>query len=159
MDGRPLTEIGVSTLIFFACAVFWFQAYSLPPGSFEPLGSGPVPMYTAAIVMICCVIVAVGGIRKFRRGPGIATALEAELSEGSPMAAAWLVGTTLLYAVALHMRVASFGLITLVYLAVLIWALQTFRLRALAPSLITAAVAAFGAEYLFTNVFYVDLPT
>ena len=54
---------------------------------------------------------------------------------------------------------ASFGLISFGFLTLLIWGLEGLRRRVLVPALITAAIAAFGAEYLFTNVFVVDLPT
>lgn len=159
MERRPLTEIGVSALVLLVCAVFWIQAYRLPPGTFEPLGSGPVPMYTAAIVILCCLIVMVRGFIALSRGPGVAASFDAEFRGGSPRGALWMIGMTIVYVALLHMRVASFGVVTFVFLTLLIWALEGFRMRTLLPALITAAIASFGAEYLFTQVFVVDLPT
>lgn len=159
MERRPLTEIGVSALVMLVCAVFWLQAYKLPPGSFEPLGSGPVPMYTAAIIILCCVIVMARAVIALRRGPGIEATFRAEFRGGSPGGAFWMMGMTIAYVALLHMRVASFGIVTFVFLTLLIWALEGFRMRTLLPALITAAIASFGAEYLFTQVFVVDLPT
>ena len=159
MDRRPLTEIGVSALVIVICAAFWFQAYKLPPGTFEPLGSGPVPLYTASIIILCCAIVIVRGIISLRRTSSLAEAFGAEFAGGQPRGAIWLLGLTVAYVAVLQMRVASFGLITFVFLAFLIWALDGFRRRTVLPALATAAIASFGSEYLFTQVFVVDLPT
>ncbi|MCB1491068.1 MAG: tripartite tricarboxylate transporter TctB family protein [Rhodobiaceae bacterium] len=159
MERRPLTEIVACALIIVVCAVFWVQAYKLPPGVFEPMGSGPVPMYTSALIILCCVVVIVRAVRTLINGHGFATAFIREFAGGAPVGAVWMVVVTLAYAALLHLRAAPFGLITFLYLALLIWALERFRPRMLAPALITAAVFAFGAEYLFTHVFVVDLPT
>ena len=159
MERRPLTEIGVSALIIAICAVFWVQAYKLPPGSFEPLGSGPVPMYTASIIVVCCLIVMARAANVLARGPGLRAAFDAEFAGGSPAAAISMAAATIAYVALLNLRVGSFGLITFVFLTVLIWGLERFRLRVLPSAAVTAAIAAFGAEYLVTHVFVVDLPT
>lgn len=159
MDRRSFTEIGVAALILVICAVFWVQAYKLPPGSFEPLGSGPVPMYTAAIVMLCCLIVIVRALGTLLRGPGPARAFREEFSGSSPLGGLLMLGSSVVYVGLLHLQVAGFGLVTFVFLTVLIWAMERFRSRTLPLALVVAAIFAFGAEYLFTNVFVVDLPT
>ena len=56
MERRPLTEIVACALIIVVCAVFWVQAYKLPPGVFEPMGSGPVPMYTSALIILANIL-------------------------------------------------------------------------------------------------------
>jgi len=158
MERRPVTEIGVSALVAAICAIFFVQAGKLPPGSFEPLGSGPVPKWTAAIVMLCCLIVIARGILRLRDAGGVAASARVEFSGGRTHGLVLMLGLTLLYVGLLHAKVASFGIITFVYLTLLIWSLERFRPAVLIPALITGAVAAFGSEYLFTNVFTVDLP-
>lgn len=158
MERSPVTEIGVSALIAAACAVIFVQASRLPPGSFEPLGSGPVPKWTAGIVIFCCLIVMVRGFLRLRDAGGLAASMKAEFTGGRPAGAVTMLGITLIYVGLLHEKVASFGIITFIYLTLLIWALERFRPAVLIPALITAAVSSFGAEYLFTNVFTVDLP-
>ena len=78
---------------------------------------------------------------------------------GTPRTALLLCVLTVIYVGLLDIGAASFGLITFGFLALLIWGLEGFRRQVLVPALITSAIAAFGAEYLFTNVFVVDLPT
>ena len=157
MGRRHIYEIGVASLILAVCAIIWAQASRLPPGSFEPLGSGPVPQWTASIVIVCClVVIATAARRLWMSGVGPAAPEDAS---GTPRTALLLCGLTVAYVGLLDVGAASFGLITFGFLTLLIWGLEGFRHRVLVPALITAAIAAFGAEYLFTNVFVVDLPT
>jgi len=159
MDRRPVTEIGVSALIAVICTVFYIQALKLPPGTFEPLGSGPVPKYTAAVIILCCFIVMARAALALVRGPGLLVTLRREFGGGPATGAVVMLGFSITYIGLLHLQVASFGVITFGFLTLLIWAMESFRSRVLLPALVTAAIASFGAEYLFTNVFVVDLPT
>lgn len=158
MDRRFFAEVGVSTLIIAICAVFWYEAAQLPAGSFEPLGSGPVPKYTAIIVIICCVIVIGRAVANLRGGPGLAAEFRAEFVGGSPAGALIIGGATLLYAVVLHYQWLPFGIATFMFLGLTIWTLESLELKKLPAVLIVAAIMSFGTEYMFTNVFFVDLP-
>jgi hypothetical protein len=40
----------------------------------------------------------------------------------------------------------------------LIAALENFQPKVFIPALIVAAIVSFGVEYMFTNVFVIDLP-
>ena len=159
MDRRSYTEIGVAALIIVICAVFLVQAFRLPPGTFEPLGSGPVPIYTSSIIILCCVIVIIRAVRELLRNSGPLRAFQLEFSGGSPLGGVLMLGSSIAYVGLLHFQVASFGLITFVFLTVLIWALERFNSRNILPAVAVAAIFSFGAEYIFTNVFVVDLPT
>ncbi|MAQ85477.1 tripartite tricarboxylate transporter TctB family protein [Psychromarinibacter halotolerans] len=159
MDHRPIAEIGVSCLIIAVCAVFWYEAAQLPPGSFEPLGSGPVPMYTAIVIILCCLFVIARAVGKVRNGGGLAADFRAEFTGGSPAGALIIAGGTLIYAGLLHYKVLPFGLVTFAFLFLTIWTLENLSLKRALPAAIVAAVMSFGTEYLFTKVFIVDLPT
>ncbi|MEM9107838.1 MAG: tripartite tricarboxylate transporter TctB family protein [Pseudomonadota bacterium] len=157
MDRRPLTEIGVSALIGLICVVFIIQALALPPGRFEPLGSGPVPKWTAVVVLVCSLLVMVSAARSMR-GTTIADAMRREFTGGHPIGGAIMMGLTVAYVAALHLKLAGFGMITFVYLLLLILGMEGFSRRRFVPAIVVAAVAAFGAQYIFTQVFVVDLP-
>lgn len=157
MDRRPLTEIGVATLIAAICAVMLFQALALPPGRFEPLGSGPVPTWTAIIIIVCCLVVigrAVATLRDRRK----AEVMPSELAGMNPIGGVMMLGLTLLYVAALQFKLAGFGIITFVYLVLLILGMEGFSRRRILPAVILSALAAFGAQYVFTEIFVVDLP-
>lgn len=157
MDRRPLTEIGVSALIALICAVFLVQALALPPGRFEPLGSGPVPTWTAIIVIVCCLAVIVSAALSLR-GKNIARAAHFEFSGGYPMGGVMMMGLTVAYVGALHVKLTGFGIVTFVYLVLMILGMEGFARRRILPAVILSAIAAFGAQYVFTEIFVVDLP-
>tara|TARA_R110002124_G_scaffold49691_12_gene145497 strand:- start:18 stop:494 length:477 start_codon:yes stop_codon:yes gene_type:complete len=157
MDRRPLTEIGVSALIALICLVFLIQALALPPGRFEPLGSGPVPTWTAIIVIGCCLAVILSAALSMR-GTDIAEAIKLEFSGGNPIGGAVMLGLTVAYIGALQIKLAGFGIVTFVYLLLLILGMEPFARKRIVPAIILSAVAAFGAQYIFTKIFVVDLP-
>ena len=157
MDQRSYTEIGVAALVILICAVVLVQANDLPPGTFEPLGSGPVPIYTSLIIIPCFVIMR--AIKVLIQSSEPLRAFQLEFSTGLPIGGILMLGITIAYVSLLHFQVASFGFVTFLFLAILIWSMERFNHRKILPALAIAAVFSFGAEYIFTNVFVVDLPT
>lgn len=154
MDRSALTEIGVAGLVIAICAVLLWQSLSLPPGSFEPLGSAPVPQATAAIVVLCCLVVIARAVRRRRAGRPADAAPPAT----SPASAVVIAVGTLAYVALLHTRLVHFGLLTFAFLLAVIWALEKFRRGALLPAGVVAGVVGFGCHYVFTQFFIVDLP-
>lgn len=166
---RPVAEIGVCTLIIGVCIIVLWQAASLPPGSFEPLGSAPVPQATAGIVIFCCLLVMAGAVRRIRQQSGEETEtppvnaairhhVKDEFVGRSPYGALVMLGATIAYTVLLQSRLIPFGVLTFVFLLLVIWALNNFRRRSLLPSTLTAIVFGFGTQFIFTRVFVIDLP-
>lgn len=158
MPRRAFTEIFVCGLIGVAALVFLIQALRLPPGTFEPLGSGPVPAWTAAVIIVSCTVVIVRAVRSLARTPDRVGALKAELDFGNLGGGGLLVGLTVVYVAILQTALVGFGVLTTAYLTLMILGLERFRAGAILPALLIAAVAAFGAQYVFTEVFFVDLP-
>ncbi len=70
-----------------------------------------------------------------------------------------IVVVTLIYILGLALELTSFAILTTVFLTFTIGFLTRFRRRALAVALVLGLVMGFGCEYLFTQVFVVDLPT
>lgn len=157
MDRRPLTEIGVAALIAAICTVVLIQALALPPGRFEPLGSGPAPTWTAIIVIVCCMAVIVRAIGTLRATRKVEERLS-EFAGMNPMSGVMVLGLTFLYVAALQFKLAGFGVISFIYLLLLILGMDGFKRRRSLPAVILSALAAFGAQYVFTEIFVVDLP-
>jgi len=157
MDRRPFTEIGVCALIATICAVFLVQALKLPPGRFEPLGSGPVPTWTSIIVIFCCAFVILRALL-YLREQDVTEVLRYEFTGGNPVGGVIVMGLTVAYVGALHLGIAGFGVLSFVYLTLLILGMEGFARHRIVPALILSAVAAFGAQYVFTEIFVVDLP-
>lgn len=155
MDRVRRFEIGTSLVIILGCAVLIYESLGLPPGSFEPLGSAPVPQATGGLIILLSLAVIVNAMRR----PNDAVPDDAEqAAPEEPISALLLAAATLLYVALLHYRVIDFGTLTALYLFALISALERFKPRALIGAAIIGVLVGYGVQYLFTQVFVVDLP-
>jgi hypothetical protein len=69
------------------------------------------------------------------------------------------LGFTVVYVIAMAFRFGSFAIITSVYLLLTIAVLSRFNKKALIIGLAIALIMGFGCQYLFTEIFVIDLPT
>ncbi len=156
MNGKvdPRLEVLVCLLIIGGCAAVLIEAASIRPGFFEPLGSGPVPRATAWSIIALAGVTALRAVWRWRT---------AGLADPSDVAERWLdmaavAVLTVAYVAVLHLRLTTFALMTTVYLALVIGLLVRFERRTLPWVLVVAAAVGFGAQYVFTRIFIVDLP-
>ena len=84
--------------------------------------------------------------------------MPSELAGMNPIGGVMMLGLTVLYVAALQFKLAGFGIITFVYLVLLILGMEGFSRRRILPAVILSALDAFGAQYVFTEIFVVDLP-
>jgi len=146
----PRIEIGVALMIIVMAALALFETRDIPPGSFEPLGSAPVPQATAGLIIILAlglVLRACLDRRPVAAGPG-----------SGLIDAAAVLAFTLLYVTAMHYRLTTFAIMTVLYLVLTIGFLVRFERRRLPLIAAIAVVVGFGCQYIFTRVFVVDLP-
>ena len=148
-------EVWVSLLVILICVIFLWESWDLPPGSFEPLGSGPVPQATAFVVIFCAGLVILNALKKSVQ------LSEHEETQEKPSIRAGLItsSATVVYSLVLHLRLMPFAWMTTLFLIITIWGLEKFDRKKFLPALITAIIIGFASEYLFTEVFIVDLPT
>ncbi len=152
--GSPRFDLGFGAFLVAVCAVVLWEARDIPPGSFEPLGSGPAPRAAAwhSIGLTLTVM-----LRAWR-------ALRAAAPAGEPgVAPRWadaiMVGAlTVVYALALHLRIGRFDVLSTCYLFVTIGLLLRFSRRSLPIVAVVSAIVGFGCQIVFTKVFIVDLP-
>ena len=123
-------EVWVSVLMMLICAVFLWESWDLPPGTFEPLGSGPVPKATAFVIIFCCIWVIISSLKN---SP---VTEESESDEGGPSINAGLLifFTTVLYTVFLQFRVMPFSWMTTLFLFFTIWGLERFSRKKMLPA-------------------------
>jgi putative tricarboxylic transport membrane protein len=154
MQSQQKYEIGVSSLITLICLIFLWESWGLPPGTFEPLGSAPVPQATAGIIIFCCILVIRGAFKK------VAGSTADEESQSFGIKAAVLIAVaTLLFVILLQLRIIPFSWMTAAFLTVTIWGLEKFTKRKFLPAVVTGLIVGFAMQYLFTQVFIVDLPS
>jgi hypothetical protein len=154
-DGSsPKTDISLALFLITVCAVVLFETRDIPPGSFEPLGSAPIPQVTAGLIILCSLLVMVRAIVGIRAG-ATAEAPDLELRRRD---AAMILGVTVLYVLALQLRLLDFAPMTVVFLFTGIGLLVRFERRLLPWVGLVAVVTGYGCQYVFTRVFVVDLP-
>ena len=148
-------EVWVSLLVILICVIFLWESWDLPPGSFEPLGSGPVPRATAFVVIFCAGLVILNALKK-----SVQLSEHEETQEKPSIRAGLIISSaTVVYSLVLHLRLMPFAWMTTLFLIITIWGLEKFDRKKFLPALITAIIIGFASEYLFTEVFIVDLPT
>ena len=155
-DGStPRTDIGVALLVIVICCAVLWQAARLPPGSFEPLGSAPVPQATAgAIILLCLWVIGRAAVALFRGE----VATSADETVPRPLDAAVIFALTVVYVVVMAFRLAGFALITSLFLFVAIGFLVRFERRLLPWAAVVGLAMGYGCQYVFTRIFVVDLP-
>jgi len=158
MKSQRKFEIAVSVLIILICVVFLWESRNLPPGSFEPLGSGPVPQATAGIIIVCCLLLIFGartkGLTAQKAPAGGEETVPVSIGAGILMAVA-----TLALVIVFHFRLMPFAWMAAIFLTITIWGLEKFQKKKFLPALGVGLVVGFATQYLFTQVFVVDLPT
>lgn len=180
-------DIGLMTFIIAVCVAVLVESWDLPPGTFEPLGSGPVPQTIAFVIIGLCSIVLVRAVITLARHNGVQKTgekvnLEAEEKATGFSPRPWSAVAVLLlsglYIAILYVGIIGFGIVTVFFLfgiivflvgmgpvrafGRLITTFDRVHLAAARPVLIAAAIAlimGFGCEIIFTKIFYIDLPT
>ena len=180
-------DIGLMLFIIAVCIAVLVESLDLPPGTFEPLGSGPVPQAIAFVIIGLCLIIMLRALITLARHAAPAKteeqlALEAEEAASGFHARPWSAVAVLmfsgLYVGILYLGLFGFGVVTTVFLLFiilfllgaepvkaflsLITSFDRTHWPAAKPAVIAiviAVVMGFGCEFIFTEVFYVDLPT
>ncbi len=151
MNALKRTEIGVCGLIIVFCLAIIWETRSLPPGHFEPLGSGPFPMAIAGLVFVLCIAAIV--IAVFRDDTG------REAPDRATRSAFFFVAMVLIYAAVFSFRAVDFGILTTFFLFFTIGGLERFQRKLLPWIVVVSLVVGMGTSLVFTRFLYVDLPT
>lgn len=161
----PVLDIALAAFLIAIAAAFLWETRNIPPGIFEPLGSAPVPQATATILILLCLAVLLRALMRLRRKDDPVSPSQTESKDDGIVApenprAVIVTGIlTVAYVLALSARVADFALVTTVFLFALIAILARFERRALVLAAIIAVAMGYGCQYVFTEIFVVDLPS
>ncbi|MEM0908543.1 MAG: tripartite tricarboxylate transporter TctB family protein [Pseudomonadota bacterium] len=155
LQGAPRWELGVAAFFVLACSVVLWETRSIPPGTFEPLGSAPVPQATAIFIMLLSIAV---GVRAVRRLSTVSDLSEPLDYQPRPLDALAVALITIVYVLLLDARLLDFAPLTAIFLFIVISLLARFGFKAMVGAAVAGAVTGWGAQYIFTRVFVVDLP-
>jgi putative tricarboxylic transport membrane protein len=158
----PGAEIGVGVVSILVALSTIYGTLDLPPGSFEPLGSASIPQVVAGAIIVFSLWVIARAILRQRTmrddsTPTPTTESEDDFELRNDLGVA-LVVLAVAYVAVMAMDWVRFSIATLVFLIASIGMLSGFPRRSLPFLIVLAVVFGFGLEYLFTNVFVIDLP-
>ena len=146
------SDISVSVaLIVIGAAVFW-ESLSMPPAFYDPIGPAAFPRALSLTIGLLSIMLIIGAYRS-PSGESIQTSHRPrhDLAVGSAI----LTG---IYILLLTIGQFSFAVSTTVYLVSFMMLLGPFDRRRLRNAILTALMMGFGGGYIFTHVFYIDLP-
>ena len=150
----PYLDIAVSlSLVALAIAIL-IAAQDIPPPFFDPIGSAAFPKYTAYLIAVLALAI---GARSFVRAKSQPAPKEPAFKP-EPLLAAYTVAIPVVYILCMQLGFTSFRIATPLFIFALSALLSRFDRRVLIVSGIIAPVFGFGGQYLFTEVFYMDLP-
>lgn len=153
MTRTPLTDLAFSALVIAICSAVLWESRRLPPGSFEPLGSAPVPQVAAALIIFLSLIVLIKTWWELHRPADDVETIALRWGD-----ACFISTLTVLYILVLDYRAIRFDILTAIYLFLAIGLLARFHLRSLPAIAVVAGITGFATQFLFTKVFVVDLP-
>lgn len=157
LNSSPRWELGVATFFIVACLLILWETRTIPPGTFEPLGSAPVPQATAVLIIVLSLTVGLKALRRLRGRPASPSETATDLGD-RPLNAVAVAALTVLYVALLDARAFDFAPLTALFLFLTIGFLIRLQPRGLVVAAAVAAIVGWGAQYVFTRVFVVDLP-
>lgn len=150
-SGRHGAEIIFALAMLVASGVAWWASIGLPPGVLEPIGPAVFPRATAIILALLALVVLGGAIA--RRGPA-----RSRPAADRPRLALGSLLLSISYIGAMEVEWLGFRDATVIYLVTLSLMLVDFDRRKIPTIGVIALVIGIGSHYLFTGLFYIDLP-
>ena len=157
--GRTILEVSISGAFMGIALAVLIEVHDLPPGLIDPLGSAPVPQWTATILFLLSLAMLARVLLPSTGEAGESSEAEEDEVVERPGAAVGVVVLTTLYVLVLASRAVGFSVLTASFVFLLVFLLSRDRSRAPWMGLLLGIPVGFGCEYLFTQVFVVDLPT
>ena len=138
-----------------ALAVFILMGVKdIPPPFFDPVGSAAFPKYAAYLVIAFAIAIAIRAYRSLKTEKP----KEAQGFISEPLLALSVVLIACLYIASMQSGLLSYRIATVIFIFLLSSILARLEKRVMISSTIIALVFGFGGQYLFTEVFYMDLP-
>lgn len=148
----PIASGFLALLSLSICLILLIGSRDIAPPMFDPVGSAALPIASALVLLLLGAACLLHDLlrRRFR------LAAADRQTSGTRLATVGLLVLMLGYVLAMQLglrfSIATAGFVTLAI------PLICRRLQILPLALILALLLGFGAEWLFTHLFYIDLP-
>jgi putative tricarboxylic transport membrane protein len=147
------TDLALAAGLLLFSGLLYYEAERLPPPFFDPLGSAAVPKLAALVLTILAALLVLEHILR-AAGPGQA----GREPGGAPLVALGAVLIPIAYVAIMQARVLGFREATVLFVFALGALLGRRERRGLVALAGLALLIGIGFDYLFTHVFYIDLP-
>lgn len=150
----------VCLLVITVSGAVIYESSKLPPGSFDPLGSGTMPAMTSWALVVLCVVILLRPMFVRPTSGEQDSPMDAETDETRRTAvqAVAFAALTVIYVVTLNLKVAHFIPVTVVFLLVSLLLLNGLSWRGLIIGIAVSAAFPILIFLCFTEIFIVDLP-
>ncbi len=163
-ETSPRVELGFSIFLIVLSVAIFRETLSLPPGSFDPVGSAGFPRLISAAIGILSLVILIRAARRILAGSKNSAASAtpndavAPTFRHRPDLALGFYALSLVYVSVFALRLVNFGVCTVLFLLISIGMLTRFNFKRMPIALLIALVIGFGCQYIFTQVFVLDLP-
>jgi putative tricarboxylic transport membrane protein len=154
-------DIGVAAALIVICVAVFLESLSMPPAFYDPIGPAAFPRALSVTIFFLSILLI---IKAFRSPSGKSSKTDRQPTDRQPtyrprpdlaVGAAILTG---IYVLVLTLRLLSYGVITAAFLISFIMLMMPFGRKQVLIAIIIALIMGFGGGYIFTHVFYIDLP-
>lgn len=149
LDAADLLMIG---FVVAVCAILLIGANFIPPPMFDPVGSAALPRAVAVALLL---LVGIFLVTRLRGRPGESRSGLSDIAMGRGAVITLLL--VVAYGALMQTRLIGFAPATALFLAAAIPALRG-SWRELPLAVAVGLVMGFGSQWLFTEVFFIDLP-
>lgn len=149
-------EIALAVALIVLSGIIWYGAAKLPPPYFDPIGSAAFPKAMAIVITGLSLIMVTQSFRVSDERPVAEGA--GEFPRPRYLLAVAMYGLMIIYAAIMQEKLLGFAPSTMLFVITAGAILGRFRLRQLLVSIAISIVLGYGGEYVFTRVFFIDLP-
>ncbi|MCZ6673569.1 MAG: tripartite tricarboxylate transporter TctB family protein [Verrucomicrobia bacterium] len=153
---QPIQDYIISGCTIVLAGLVLWGAQDIPPPFFDPLGSAAVPKVCAYLLILIALGICIR--RYFENRAGSNSNPEAEGYKSEPWLALAVVAMSILYTLAMGSGWIGFRWGTVIYIFVTGSILARKHYPVMGLSLALGLLIGIGGQYLFTQIFYIDLP-
>ncbi|MEQ8319281.1 MAG: tripartite tricarboxylate transporter TctB family protein [Rhodospirillales bacterium] len=156
---KPAAEVFACLMTIMLSGMMIYEASMLPPGSFDPLGSGSVPLVTSYILIFLALAVLIRGVVARRNEEGDGYVGQRETASGLTMVrVGGFVSLTVLYVALSNLKVLHFLPMSIGFLFAALLLLNGVCRRSVLVSGVVSILIPAALFFCFTKFFTVDLP-
>lgn len=163
-----VTDIILSLVIIVCSILIYIDTLDLPPPKYEPMGAAALPQILAVLLIIFAIFIFIKAIiskkpaaapkEKTAEQSDNATLQETDTSVRSYIKAAVIFLLTCVYVFVMSTKLSGFMLATMIYIFMAGTIMKSGRLVSKIKMAAFAIVFALATFYIFTGLFYIDLP-